>query len=121
MNPMKKYRCPIEISLDVLGGKWKILILWYLAQKTLRFAELKRSISGITHKMLAQQLRELEADELISRKVYPEVPPRVEYTVTDYGETLIPIVKSLCDWGNGHRVRHGIELVDAISPQVMVS
>ncbi len=97
--------CPVQITLDTIGGKWKPVILYYLQGKTLRFNELNRQIIGITQKMLTQQLREMETDGLIKRKVYAEVPPRVEYSVTDYGKTLQPILKSMNDWGVKHTGR----------------
>jgi|SRR5579884_949709 DNA-binding HxlR family transcriptional regulator len=99
----RMYNCPVEATLDVIGGKWKVLILYYLKENIRRFGELKRSIPGITQKMLTQQLRELEADGLINRKVYAQVPPKVEYTLTEYGESLEPILKLMCDWGIKHR------------------
>src|SRR6266852_3741034 len=97
---------PVQTTLDVIGGKWKPLILWHLSEKTLRFSELNRSINGITQKMLTQQLRELEKDGLIARKVYPEVPPKVEYSMTEYGKTLHPVLESMCDWGEKHEKRN---------------
>ncbi len=94
--------CTITTTLRVLGGKWKIVILWHLIDKTWRFSEIKHLISGVTHKMLAQQLRELEADGLVQRKVYAEVPPRVEYTLTEYGRTLTPVLNAMAKWGLEH-------------------
>lgn len=76
----KHYSCPVEAALDVVGGKWKVLILWWLHQRTYRFAELRRLIPGITEKMLTQHLRQLEADGIVHRQVYPTVPPKVEYS-----------------------------------------
>jgi len=96
---------PVNITLKVLGGKWKPLILWYLNQKTLRFSELSKEIVGITQKMLTQQLRELEEDGLVSRKIYPEVPPKVEYSITEYGQTLEPVLDALAKWGKRHESR----------------
>lgn len=90
--------CPVELSIKIIGGKWKPVILWQLSEKTKRFGELKRDISGITVKMLAQQLRELEQDGIISRKMFNEVPPRVEYSLTDMGRTLGPVLKTMCEW-----------------------
>ena len=84
----KTYNCPVEAAIDVFGGKWKPLILWWLHQRTWRFAELRRQIPGITEKMLTHQLRELEADGIVLREVYPTVPPKVEYSLTDYGRSL---------------------------------
>jgi DNA-binding HxlR family transcriptional regulator len=83
----------------MIGGKWKGVILWHLLNKTLRFSQLQRRIPKITQKMLTQQLRELERDHLIHRKVYAEVPPRVEYSLTLKGESLSDILKMMCDWG----------------------
>ena len=92
----------IETTLHVIGGKWKILIVWNLKGKTLRYNEIKRCIEGITHKMLAQKLRELESDGIINRKVYAVVPPKVEYSLTDHGISLIPILDKMCEWGHLH-------------------
>lgn len=95
----KTYHCPVEAALDVIGGKWKPLILWALGDNVLRFNELQKGLPGVNTKMLTKQLRELEEDGVITRKVYPEVPPRVEYAITDFGRTLIPILQALCNWG----------------------
>jgi DNA-binding HxlR family transcriptional regulator len=99
------YRCPVEVTLEVIGGKWKAVILWHLTFKTLRFSQLQRRLSGVTQKMLTQQLRELERDQLIHRQVFAEVPPRVEYSLTDTGRTLQPLLQQMRDWGNGHLLR----------------
>ena len=97
---------PVSITLAVLGGKWKPVVLFHLTeQKTLRFGELYKKIPGITQKMLTQQLREMEEDGLLKRKVYPVVPPKVEYSLSDYGRTLEPILKAMCAWGEKHRAR----------------
>jgi DNA-binding HxlR family transcriptional regulator len=98
----KSYHCPVEAALDVIGGKWKPLILWALGDKVLRFNELQKGLPGVNTKMLTKQLRELEEDGVITRTVYPEVPPRVEYAITDFGRTLIPILQALCNWGAGY-------------------
>jgi DNA-binding HxlR family transcriptional regulator len=103
----KAYNCPVEAAVDVFGGKWKALILWWLQQRTWRFAELRRQIPGITEKMLTQQLRELEADGIVDRRVYPTVPPRVEYSLTEYGRSLKRALKAICDWGRNHMERTG--------------
>lgn len=95
----KTYHCPVEAALDVIGGKWKPLILWALGDNVLRFNELQKGLPGVNAKMLTKQLRELEQDGVITRTVYPEVPPRVEYAITDFGKTLIPILQALCNWG----------------------
>ena len=91
--------CPVEATLDLIGGKYKALILWHLSENTLRFSELRRVITNATPKMLTQQLRELEAQELIHREVYPVVPPRVEYSLTELGRSLMPILVAMRDWG----------------------
>lgn len=92
-------RCPVETTLDMIGGKYKALILWHLSQQTLRFSELQKGIPRATAKMLTQQLRELEADQLIHRKVYPVVPPKVEYSLTELGRSLLPVLVAMRDWG----------------------
>lgn len=91
--------CPVAATLDLIGGKYKALILWYLADGRRRFSELRKMISGATPKMLTQQLRELEAQELIHREVFPVVPPKVEYSLTDTGRSLMPILTAMRDWG----------------------
>src|SRR6516165_9679387 len=103
----KTYNCPVEAAIDVFGGKWKPLILWWLQQRTWRFAQLRRQIPGITEKMLTQQLRELEADGIVERRVYPTVPPKVEYSLTEYGQSLKRALRSICDWGRIHMKRIG--------------
>ena len=95
----------VGTTLKVIGGKWKPLILWVLRDKVLRFSEIKRQIDGITQKMLTQQLREMEEDGIVSRKVFPEVPPRVEYTITAYGKTLEPVLIKIYEWGKKHEER----------------
>ena len=91
--------CPVEATLDLIGGKYKALILWHLAESTLRFSELKKVIKGATPKMLTQQLRELEAQKLIHQEVYPIIPPKVEYSLTELGHSLLPILVAMRDWG----------------------
>jgi DNA-binding HxlR family transcriptional regulator len=99
--------CPVDATLKVLGGKWKILILFHLDGRPKRFSELRRSIPGITEKMLTQQLKELEKDGVVSRKVFPQVPPKVEYSITKYGKTLQPVISAMCAWGRRHKRRNG--------------
>jgi len=97
--------CPVTATMKVLGGKWKpILINAIYLTAPARFGELKRSVVGITQSMLTQQLRELEEDGLISRKIYAEIPPRVEYTLTEFGLTLSPIMQSMAKWGEEYRI-----------------
>jgi DNA-binding HxlR family transcriptional regulator len=99
---MKKYNIPVEAALEVIGGKWKVVILCHLIKEKRRTGELKRLMPGITQKMLTQQLRELEEDGVILREVYNQVPPRVEYSLTDYGWSLKQILDLLCAWGEHH-------------------
>lgn len=96
------YFCPVTATVSVVGGKWKPIILWILFQDTHRFSELKRFIPKITQKMLTQQLRELEADGMVHREVYPVVPPKVEYSLTEKGRSLGSILKAMEAWGNTH-------------------
>ena len=105
---MQEYDCPVKLTTDVIGGKWKPLILFYLETGTKRFGELGKLIPGMTKKMLTQHLRDLERDEVISRKVYAVVPPKVEYSLTKHGESLKPILKLMSAWGTKHRKRYGI-------------
>lgn len=91
--------CPVAATLDLIGGKYKALILWYLSDGRRRFSELRKMISGATPKMLTQQLRELEAQQLIHREVFPVVPPKVEYSLTETGRSLMPILTAMRDWG----------------------
>ena len=99
-------KCPVETSIDVLAGKWKILILWYLLSETKRFNELQKLLPRTTQKMLIQKLRELEKDGIVHREVYPVVPPKVEYSLTSYGQSLKPILKTLYLWGEIHKEKN---------------
>ena len=94
-----KDNCPVEATLDLIGGKYKALILWHLSDGTLRFSELRSRIPKATPKMLTQQLRELEMQELVHREVYPVIPPKVEYSLTGTGRSLMPILVAMRDWG----------------------
>ena len=94
--------CPVAATLELIGGKYKALILWHLSDGTLRFSQLRQRISGATPKMLTQQLRELEIQELIHREVFPVIPPKVEYSLTDLGRSLLPILVAMRDWGAGY-------------------
>ncbi|HIW71327.1 MAG TPA: helix-turn-helix transcriptional regulator [Candidatus Levilactobacillus faecigallinarum] len=97
--PEKTYHIGVEATMDVIGGKWKTVILCHLRHQTMRTGELARAIPQISQKMLTQQLRELEGDNIIVRHVYKEVPPRVEYSLSTYGESLVQILHELCVWG----------------------
>ena len=102
------YGCSVEATLCVIGGRWKPVIIFLLLQNEfLRFGELKKIIEGITQRMLTNQLRELENDKIIDRKVYAEVPPRVEYSLTEYGRSLEPIMIAMRDWGAEHMTVKG--------------
>lgn len=98
--------CPVSTAVNIIGGKWKVIILYQLRGQTLRFGELKKKIPLITQKMLAQQLRELEKDKLVNRKVYAEIPPRVEYKATPLAEKLNPALDLLCGWGEEFEKAH---------------
>ena len=106
----RSYECPVELSLSVLQGKWKILILWHLSDSTLRYGEIRKALPKITHKMLSQQLKELEADGIVHREVFPVVPPKVEYSLTKLGKTLAPALESLQLWGLGFQQTHHIQI-----------
>ncbi|WP_353662803.1 helix-turn-helix domain-containing protein [Hydrogenimonas sp. SS33] len=100
MCEKKEFGCPFEYALDILGGKWKGLVIFYLGRRgTLRYSELRRELKGITQKMLTQTLRRLEEGGLIHREVYPVVPPKVEYSLTEKGKSLLPILDALQKWG----------------------
>lgn len=100
-------RCSVSIAVDVIGGKWKAIVLFYLLDGTLRFNELRRKIPAVTQRMLTLQLRELEDDGLVERIVHPVVPPHVDYRLTAFGRTLEPVIKEMASWG--HRYRRRVE------------
>jgi len=97
----KEYHCAMDVTMDYIGGKWKTVVLWYLRKDKKRFSELRRLIPNITEKMLSLQLKDLEKDGIVKRKIYPEVPPKVEYCLTDFGKTLIPMLDEIAKWGRG--------------------
>jgi DNA-binding HxlR family transcriptional regulator len=100
-----QYLCGLDASVDVIGGKWKVLLLWALREGPRRYGELKREVTGISEKMLVQQLRQMEADGLVEREVFHEVPPRVDYRLTALGESLNEALRPLGDWGEKHMER----------------
>nr|WP_312291640.1 helix-turn-helix domain-containing protein [Clostridium chromiireducens] len=102
MSNIKTFNCPIEAPISIIGGKYKAIILYHLIDNTLRFNELQKLIPQATPKMLTQQLRELENDELINRTVYPVVPPKTEYSLSEFGKSIIPVIDAMCDWGNNY-------------------
>lgn len=95
----KDFHCALDVTMSFIGGKWKTVVLWYLRKDKKRFSELKKRIPDITEKMLSLQLKELEKDGIVKRKVFAEVPPRVEYCLTDFGKTLIPVLEAIAGWG----------------------
>lgn len=115
-----KYSCAVEVTLSVIGGKWKLLVLGHLNRGVSRFGQLRRAIPGITQTMLTQQLRELEEDGIVSRVIFPEIPPRVEYTVTEFGKTLDSVIAAMETWGTAYfekvreckRMARGLEADD---------
>lgn len=94
------FRCPVEACLEIIGGKWKAVILFHLLGGTKRFNELRRLLPKVTQRMLTRQLRELEEDKLVERVVYPEVPPKVEYSLSEFGTSVEPILRMLQKWGS---------------------
>lgn len=106
-----KYNCPIDFTMNLIGDKWSMWILWSLQKGPLRFGELKRLIPGVTEKMLTQQLRKFESNHIVFRKVYPEIPPKVEYRLTESGESLKTIIELIKQWGEEH-----LFLQDSITP-----
>src|SRR5262245_24276152 len=101
MKP-RAYCCGLAAALDVIGGKWKVLVLWYLSPGPRRFGQLRRLVAGISEKMLIQQLRQMEVDGIVARKGFQEIPPRVEYSLTPFGVSLTEALRPLCDWGTKH-------------------
>lgn len=105
------FSCGLDAALAVIGGKWKPLVLYHLARNTLRYGELERAVGAVTHKVLIQQLKELEADGIVKRVDHGEIPPHVDYSLTKFGQTLAGALASLCQWGTDHV--HEIERVVA--------
>ena len=105
MDNVNKFQChaKVQTTLNVIGGKWKPIILWHLMESKKRFNELQKNIENISQKILTSQLRELESDNIIHREVYKQIPPKVEYWITDYGKTLKPVLESIAKWGEVHQ------------------
>lgn len=101
------YHCALDVTMELVGGKWKTIVLWYLRKDKKRFSELRKLIPGITEKMLSMQLRQLERDGFVSRKVHAEVPPRVEYELTAHGRTLLPLLEEIAAWGRMMGKKYG--------------
>jgi DNA-binding HxlR family transcriptional regulator len=110
MNASKRavHSCAVTTTVDVIGGKWKTVALYHLLKQPVRFAELQRKLPGVTQRMLTLQLRELEADGLVHREVYPQVPPKVEYSLTELGQSLEPIIRAMLAWGQAYQARGGV-------------
>lgn len=116
-----RYGCPVEVTLRRIGGKWKSVILWWLRQSPKSFGELKHLIPGISSKVLTQQLRELEEDRLVQRETYREVPRRVEYSMTLFGETLKPILDLMCEWGKNQMPRFQFGLLNLVGLRLLIA
>lgn len=102
----KKYSCNVEVTIDLIGGKWKPVILWHLMHNKKRFNEMRRMIPQITTKMLTQQLKELEEDGLVDRKIFAEIPPKVEYSITEAGLSVKSVLEAMCKWGRAYRTKN---------------
>jgi DNA-binding HxlR family transcriptional regulator len=112
------YHCAMDVTMDFIGGKWKTVVLWYLRNKTMRFGEIRKQIPDITEKMLSLQLKALEDDGILRREVFPEVPLRVEYSLTDFGKTLVPVLEAIAKWGRELGEQEGtLEEVKALELQ----
>lgn len=107
----KYYDCPIEATFKVIGGKWKAISIYYLIDDAKRFGDLMNLLETVSARMLAKQLKELEADGIVTRKLFGEVPPRVEYSLTDYGRTLLPLINAICEWGEERLQKTGEKAV----------
>lgn len=101
-SPVLQFRCDVEATLSVIGGKWKLMLVWYLREAPRRFNEIRRQFPEISQKVLTQQLREMEADGVVHREIFREIPPKVEYSLTALGASLGPVMIALDDWGRGH-------------------
>lgn len=108
--------CPVEATINMIGGKYKSLILWKLMSGTLRFSELRKEVPYASPKMLTQQLRELEADGLIAREVFPVIPPKVEYSLTSFGKSIAPVLEAMYSWGTVYLHSQGIEVNCSMEP-----
>jgi DNA-binding HxlR family transcriptional regulator len=103
----KEFHCAMDVTMSFIGGKWKTVVLWYLRKDKKRFSELRKLIPHITEKMLSLQLKDLEQDGIVTRKVYKEIPPKVEYYLTDFGKTLIPMLEEIALWGRNLATEKG--------------
>ena len=115
-NHVEDDYCPVNTTLAIIGGKWKVLILYHLLEDTQRFNELRRRLPGITQRMLTLQLKELASDGIIHREVYPVVPPKVEYSLTEFGRTLVPVIEAMHHWGVAYQMQCQAIGTAAVSP-----
>ena len=113
LEKIKGYSCPVEAAMDVIGGKYKAQIVYELIGGTRRYNEIQKAIPQATPRMMSKQLKELEEDGVINRVLYPVVPPKTEYSLTEFGETLVPIVRSLCSWGEHYFELAGVPVPGA--------
>lgn len=104
-SPAHQFRCDVEATLSVIGGKWKIMLIWFLIEEERRFSAFRRQFPEITQKVLTQQLRELETDGIVHREVFPQIPPKVEYSLTEFGRSLLPVMSAIDGWGRGNMER----------------
>lgn len=104
-NYQCSFGCSVEAAIEAIGGKWKGVIIYHLSKETRRFNELRKIMPTVTQRVLTKQLRELEADQIVHRKIYAEVPPRVEYSLTEFGQTLLPVISALEQWGETYLQR----------------
>jgi DNA-binding HxlR family transcriptional regulator len=121
MMAKRSYDCGLGVALDVVGGKWKPIVLWHLSGGPRRFGELRRLVTGISEKMLIQELREMQADGIVAREDFREIPPRVEYSLTAFGESLREALRPLCEWGTEHMARIEATRAEAESEAVEAS
>lgn len=110
LEKIKEYTCPVEAAMDVIGGKYKAQIVYELIGRTCRYNEIQKALPQATPRMLSKQLKELEEDGVVKRVLYPVVPPKTEYSLTEFGETLVPIVQSLCNWGEHYFELAGVPI-----------
>lgn len=115
-KPVEETLCPVALTLSLIGGKWKALILWNLLEGTMRYSELRRAVPDATPKMLTQQLRELESDGLVTRTVWPVVPPKVEYSLTPTGLSIKPILTAMYRWGDAYLARRNKKTCCSMKP-----
>ena len=115
----KTFHCPLEVAMHLVGGKWQCVILWHLRHGALRFSQLKRRLPGITPKMLTQTLRELEENDMLYRKIYPEIPPRVEYSLSKQGEEFIPVLRGMYTWAREYASSYDLTIDTSLQEHII--